>query len=197
MIYGTSYTNIKQQIKTEFDWLTNQYPTEGFQVEKLLILNSKEHKQLFALDEEYNELDLSGYVFDTLSSHACKFQIVLIINKCYQLDEQDSNMLKRHSVHPHHLPHWILFHEYGHIMDFHQVFKKKGIRALQKYATKTEKEIERVYKKFTNNEISYSEMNVLYKQTTSEKNADEFAMRFYKERKSLLGGDSFESKKRD
>jgi hypothetical protein len=174
--------DVKEKIKSEYFWLRENYPLPLFSEIKLKIFNPNAYNMIFGQDEPYKEKEIGGVVLDKLEEEILEFNIILILAKHWEIDEADEYTLNKYKVNPQHLPFWILYHEYGHIVDVHNVYKKRGLKGLEKYYENVEQEIIKLEQKMEKKKLNYKEVNERYKKLKTERKADEFAEERYKER---------------
>lgn len=174
-----NFSNVKKKLEEEFYWLEKNFPTERFDQVSTHIYDFKDYNKTHKSEDEfsYGDNEVNAYLFHHVNDKKLELAILMVLNSAYELTEWDRIILDKGSIKDEHLFYFMLYHEYGHLIQMHDTYKRFGIsgfiQILEEMAEETEK-------------IDTTAKKELYRELWFEREADEFAYKIYELRKEKL-----------
>lgn len=171
-------------LKKEYDWLREQYPTDKIHVEKelkLFDIKKYENNNGWEISEE-----ISASIHEWWAEGTPHFGIMMELEETVMLDQHDIDLMKKNKVNETHLYFWMLYHEYGHLVQMNETVKNKGLDALIEELNENNEEVEKIFILHEKNKISEQEADKRYRELWFEQYADNFANKIYSIKKESL-----------
>lgn len=168
-------------LRREFQWLKKQYPLKYLQIEPLTIFNLEN-----SISEEkiipYKETGISQFFI----GDDIHFGILFELHPSYELNEHDIWLTSLHNIKEEHFYYWLLYHEYGHLIDMNTMRKKHNTHFILESIDQHEKHILHLKKMKRSKQIEEQTIYHFYRELPFEKRADTFANEIYQQRKEFL-----------
>lgn len=158
------FTILKKGLKKEFRLLVEKYQLDkAFNLGIDIFPSSKYDNSTSYLFYEFHDENIDTTIFMTINIHD-------------SFSEKDKKLLKEiNSEQKEAIFYFRLFHEFGHLVQMNEFYKKGGIQYIKDEMKNYEKEVEMIHKKIENEELSEKEAMKEYENLIWEKFADDFA----------------------
>lgn len=180
---------IKLQLKTEFEWLKFAYPISEYKIEDIKIFDAKSYNlsEEDDFEETYEEKEIDGFIYNLEAENVLTYGICMIIDDKVVAEETDKIIMKKNKIKDEkHLMFYILYHEYGHLIEIEEILKEKGEEGLEVSMEEYDLKVEELMEKFFYGEITEKEMDKKYRELKKEEYADSFANKIYELRKDKI-----------
>jgi hypothetical protein len=173
------FYKLKAYLEKEYKWLLTNYPLSRGMESFLHVFYEGEEP-----DEE-NIVEINGFASYNFIQKQIETDILLMLDMQKRFDDHDLQVMKKYGINvDYDLYFWMLYHEYGHLLDMCKIRRKSGLRILKKQMSDYAKHTERIHRKMDQGVISQEEGDFLYRELAHEKKADRFANAIYKKKKS-------------
>jgi len=173
------FYQLKALLEKEYKWLLENYPlSKG--------TNTFFHVFYEGEDQEEEEIvEINGFASYTFVQKKMDIDILLLIDMQKRFDEHDRQVMKKYGIQEDYdLYFWMLYHEYGHVLDMCKIRRKSGLRILKKQMSDYGKHTHRIHRKMDAGIFTQEEGDRMYRELEHEKKADRFANAIYKKKKS-------------
>lgn len=183
-----NFRDWKRRITEEYQWLREVYPIEEFGEIPLKIYNAKDYNESYGSlhQDEYKEKEIDAFVTDMYMNDEIKMAIFLIISEDYEKDKSDEIVLKNGNIEEKHFYYWLLYHEYGHLLQLQRTYNKHGVKGIMEQKEEESEEVDKITSLYFSGKISDEEYDIKYRELWFEKEADNTANKIYDIRKQNL-----------
>lgn len=183
-----TFSVYKKNLLSEFEWLREQYPLENFRIHPLSVFDYQYYNEhhIYEKEEEYHEKEVDAFMVNTVINNVVEAKIIMIISEKHEPDDVDEMNMNSFDIEPEHLFYWILYHEYGHLVQLHKTYVKNGLEAMEKERDESDEEVDKLENKLELGFITDDEFDKAYRNLWFEKVADDFANHIYQIRKNEL-----------
>lgn len=173
------FYQLKESLEKEYKWLLTHYPLSRGTETFLHVFYEGEEQE----EEEY--VEINGFASYKFIQKKMEIDILLLLDMKKRFDDHDHQVMKKYGIREDYdLYFWMLYHEYGHVLDMCRIRRKSGLRILKKQMSDYGKHTHRIHQKMDVGVLTQEEGDRLYRELEHEKKADRFANAIYKKKKS-------------
>lgn len=175
---NTVYDQLRESLHEEYQWLNQTYP-----------LGKKMECGLHVFHEEASDEKecINGLAFYHFHKTIIETDIFLFLDTQKRFSEHDRKIMEMYKIKADYdLYFWMLYHEYGHVMEMKRIRKKSKLRTVKKQMNRYLKKTAAIREAVAKGHITETCGERLYRLLQEEVSADRFANAQYQKRKEEI-----------